>query len=253
MATRKKPVPTPLHLLQQLSHSLLEHLEQACSQALVDAEKLLAKLEKQRSKAQDKLHKAGARLEAAAAEGKAKAQTRARASIVEIEELLDTLKQRQAETRDYIAGLKADAEQSLHLAQGVGKVKEAVGALLARREVEGTKVATASKPRSPQTAVPAAAAPTVAVKPARARRAPAASKTATQSAPAPAPAPAAAPVAAAPAASKPARKRAPAAAPAAAKPASPRKPATPRAPRKPASAATPASGQAAQKPVPQKK
>ncbi len=249
MATRKKPVPTPLHLLQQLSHSLLEHLEQACSQALVDAEKLLAKLEKQRSKAQDKLHKAGARLEAAAAEGKTKAQIRARAGMVEIEELLDTLKQRQAETRDYIAGLKADAEQSLHLAQGVGKVKEAVGALLARREVEGTQVAAASrKPRAPRAAAPVAAAPTAVVKPARARRAPAASKAATQPAPA-------APVAAAPAAAKPARKRAPAA-PAATKPASPRQPAAPRAPRKPASAATPAApatGQAAQTQAPQKK
>ena len=47
--SKNKPVPTPLHLLQQLSQSLLEHLEQACGQALVDAEKLLAKLEKQRS------------------------------------------------------------------------------------------------------------------------------------------------------------------------------------------------------------
>ena len=129
MAIRKKPVITPLHLLQQLSHSLLEHLEQACSQALVDAEKLLAKLEKQRGKAQDKLHKAGARLEEAAAAGKAKAQAKARASIAELEELLDTLKERQTETRDYILQLKADAEQSLHLAQGVGKVREAVAFL----------------------------------------------------------------------------------------------------------------------------
>lgn len=45
MSATKKPVNTPLHLLQQLSSSLLEHLEDACSQALADAEKLLAKLE----------------------------------------------------------------------------------------------------------------------------------------------------------------------------------------------------------------
>ena len=45
MSANKKPVNTPLHLLQQLSGSLLEHLENACSQALADAEKLLAKLE----------------------------------------------------------------------------------------------------------------------------------------------------------------------------------------------------------------
>ena len=80
-ASKNPPVTTPLHLLQQLSQSLLEHLEEACSQALVDAEKLLAKLEKQRSKAQDKLHKASARLEEAAAAGKSKAQAKARTSI----------------------------------------------------------------------------------------------------------------------------------------------------------------------------
>ena len=42
MSAKQKPVNTPLHLLQQLSGSLLEHLETACSEALADAEKLLA-------------------------------------------------------------------------------------------------------------------------------------------------------------------------------------------------------------------
>ena len=56
MSAKKNPVSTPLHLLQHLSHSLLEHLENACSEALVDAEKMLAKLEKQRGKGQDLLH-----------------------------------------------------------------------------------------------------------------------------------------------------------------------------------------------------
>jgi ElaB/YqjD/DUF883 family membrane-anchored ribosome-binding protein len=63
MSATKKPVNTPLHLLQQLSGSLLEHLENACSQALADAEKLLAKLEKQRGKAQEKLHKSRTKLQ----------------------------------------------------------------------------------------------------------------------------------------------------------------------------------------------
>ncbi|MBV2131825.1 AlgP family protein [Pseudomonas sp. MAP12] len=228
MAIRKKPVITPLHLLQQLSHSLLEHLEQACSQALVDAEKLLAKLEKQRGKAQDKLHKTSARLEEAAAAGKAKAQAKARASIAELEELLDTLKQRQAETRDYILQLKTDAEQSLHLAQGVGKVREAVGQLLSRREAAAANPPAAAKPRAPRRpAAPTAAATTPPVKPTRSRRpSPAQAAAASTASPA-----AAAP---APAAAKPARKRAAASSPAAAKPAS--KPTTPRAPRKPAAA-----------------
>ena len=71
---KKKPVTTPLHLLQQLSHSLLEHLEKACSQALVEAEELLTKLEKQRGKAQEKLHDTRSKLQDAAKAGKAKAQ-----------------------------------------------------------------------------------------------------------------------------------------------------------------------------------
>ena len=35
MSAKKKSVTTPLHLLHQLSASLLEHLENACSQAPV--------------------------------------------------------------------------------------------------------------------------------------------------------------------------------------------------------------------------
>ncbi len=88
---------------------------------MVEAEKLLAKLEKQRGKVQDKLHKANQKLQDAAQAGKLKAQARARESIAELEKLLDTLKARQTETRDYIGRLKLDIEQSLHLAQGVGK------------------------------------------------------------------------------------------------------------------------------------
>ncbi|MEG1078958.1 MAG: AlgP family protein, partial [Pseudomonas sp.] len=125
MSANKKPVSTPLHLLQQLSGSLLDHLENACSQALADAEKLLAKLEKQRGKAQEKLHKSRLKLQDAAKSGKAKAQAKAKSAAGELEELLDSLKERQSQTRTYILQLKRDAQESLKLAQGVGKVKEA--------------------------------------------------------------------------------------------------------------------------------
>nr|WP_279538612.1 AlgP family protein [Pseudomonas brassicae] len=125
MSASKKPVSTPLHLLQQLSGSLLEHLESACSQALADAEKLLAKLEKQRGKAQEKLHKSRLKLQDAAAAGKAKAQGKAKGAVGELETLLDSLKDRQSQTRLYIVQLKRDAQDSLKLAQGVGKVREA--------------------------------------------------------------------------------------------------------------------------------
>ena len=174
MAARKKnTVDTPLHLLQQLSGSLLDHLEEACAQAHVDAEKLLAKLEKQRGKAQEKLHESRLQLEEAAANGKVKLQAKARKHIDELEELLDTLKQRQTETRSYIAQLKADAETSLTLAQGIGKVKAAVGQALAQREgAPADKPVAAARTRSTTTA-PAAKKP-AAAKPAAAK--PAAAK-----------------------------------------------------------------------------
>ena len=111
MSANKKSVNTPLHLLQQLSGSLLEHLESACSQALADAEKLLAKLEKQRGKAQEKLHKAREKLQEAAHAGKSKAQAKAKSSVKEPEQLLDSLKDRQTETRAYIQQLKRDARE----------------------------------------------------------------------------------------------------------------------------------------------
>ena len=154
MSSKKKPVTTPLHLLQQLSHSLLEHLQDACSAAQADAEKLLAKLEKQRGKAQDKLHDARGKLEAAAAAGKQKAQSKARAAIDELETLLESLQQRQADTRHYILQLKRDAEDSLKLAQGVGKVRDAAAKALGAREVAARQVsASAANPAAkPKTA-----------------------------------------------------------------------------------------------------
>ena len=145
MSATKKPVNTPLHLLQQLSSSLLEHLEDACSQALADAEKLLAKLEKQRGKAQEKLHKSRTKLQNAATAGKAKAQAKAKDAVAELEALLDALKDRQTETRTYILNLKRDAQESLKLAQGVGRVKEAVGKALSDRAAKAKTTKPAAK------------------------------------------------------------------------------------------------------------
>ncbi|WP_010445603.1 AlgP family protein, partial [Pseudomonas asplenii] len=168
MSATKKPVNTPLHLLQQLSGSLLEHLENACSQALADAEKLLAKLEKQRGKAQEKLHKSRTKLQDAATAGKAKAQAKAKAAVGELEELLDKLKTSQSETRAYILQLKRDAQESLKLAQGVGRVKEAVSKALSTREAKpATPAKVAAKPAAKPAAKAAAAKP--AAKPATAK------------------------------------------------------------------------------------
>ena len=217
MSAKKNPVSTPLHLLQHLSHSLLEHLENACSEALVDAEKMLAKLEKQRGKGQDLLHKARTKLQDAAVAGKAKAQAKAKDAIEELESLLDGLQERQAETRTYIAQLKRDAQESLKLAQGVGKVKDAAAKALDLRTAKpAAKVAVK---KAPVAKVPAAKAPAVK---AAAAKAPAAKPAARK--PAAKPAAAKAPVAAKPAAVKPAAKavaRKPAAKPAVKAPAKP--------------------------------
>ncbi|WP_309676537.1 AlgP family protein, partial [Pseudomonas sp.] len=162
MSATKKPVNTPLHLLQQLSSSLLDHLESACSQALADAEKLLAKLEKQRGKAQEKLHKSRTKLQDAAAAGKAKAQTKAKGAVKELEDLLDALKDRQSETRSYILQLKRDAQESLKLAQGVGRVQEAVGKALSLRSAKPAAAPAkkaAAKPAAAKAPVKPAAAP----------------------------------------------------------------------------------------------
>jgi hypothetical protein len=69
------------------------------------------------------LHKSRTKLQDAASAGKAKAQAKAKDAVKELEELLDALKDRQSDTRGYICQLKRDAQESLKLAQGVGRVQ----------------------------------------------------------------------------------------------------------------------------------
>lgn len=159
MSAKKKPVSTPLHLLQQLTASLLDHFELACAQALADAEKVLAKLEKQRVKVQEKRHKQHERVESAAADGKRKAQARAHANVEALDAALNELQGRQAETRQYIGELKNDIQASLALVQGVSKVREAASKALESRPSkppvdQGASMASASpvSPAEKQTA-----------------------------------------------------------------------------------------------------
>ncbi|MGK9065943.1 AlgP family protein [Stutzerimonas chloritidismutans] len=134
MPAKKQSVDTPLHLLQQLSRSLVEHLQKACGSAQREAEVLLAKLEKQRGKTQEKLVKARAKLDDAGSAGKAKAQTRARSRISELDDMLALLQSRQSETLNYLAELKRDAEQALKLAEGVTQVQQAAAKALEARK-----------------------------------------------------------------------------------------------------------------------
>lgn len=135
MAAKRKTVPTPLHLLEELSDSLLAHLEQACIQAQADTEKLLLKLDKQRGKALEKLENARQGFDEAVAAGKASAQRKAHARIEKFESVLAVLQESDQETRAYLAQLKADIQSSLRLArQYVGKAGEAAAKSLAARE-----------------------------------------------------------------------------------------------------------------------
>jgi len=235
MPAKKKSVTTPLHLLEQLSRSLVEHLQKACDEAQKEPELLLAKLEKQRGKTQEKLVKARAKLDEAGNAGKTKAQAKARSKLAELDDMLALLQARQSETLTYLAELKRDAEKSLTLAQGVTKVGQAAAQALAARDKASAPSAKTPARSSARTARPAAkAAP---AKPAAApASAPAATRTRKPAA-APKPAAAAQPVEGkstatrAPAARPAASRAKPAASkPAAARPAAAKKPAT----RKPA-------------------
>lgn len=228
MPAKNKSVTTPLHLLEQLSYSLVEHLQKACEDAQKEPELLLAKLEKQRTKTQEKLVKARAKLDEAGAAGKAKAQAKARSKLAELDDMLALLQARQSETLSYLAELKRDAEKSLTLAQGVTKVGQAAAQAVAARDKASVPTSKAPARRSARatksgtTASSGPAATTRAVKPAAAPQAatvpPAADKPAASKKPAAS------------------RSRAPAAAKSTpAKPAAVKKPA----PRKPA--ATPAA------------
>lgn len=148
MPAKKTSVTTPLHLLQQLSQSLVSHLQKACNEAQKDAEMLLAKLEKQRGRTQEKIIKSRAKLDDAGAAGKSKAQTKARAKLAELDDMLAVLQARQSDTLSYLAELKRDAEQSLKLAQGITQVENAAAQALASRGKPAEGKAAPRKPAS---------------------------------------------------------------------------------------------------------
>src|SRR5690606_14356547 len=127
MPAKKKTVSSPLHLLQQLSRSLVEHLEKACADAQKEAHGLLAKLEKQRGKTRAKLVRARAKLDEAGAAGKSKTQGKARARIDDLEDAVALHDVRLLETLADLADLERDTQLSQKLAEGNRRVEEAGG------------------------------------------------------------------------------------------------------------------------------
>lgn len=272
MPAKKTSVSSPLQLLQQLSLSLVDHLEKACRQAQSDAEATLAKLEKQRAKAEDKLRKAYAKREEAGAAAKPKAQAKAQASVDELEGVLTALHARREETVSYIATLRRDSDRAMSLASGITQVAEAAGkagtddrgSVAATRKPAPSARKNTGKPAVAKVAKPAAVAgnrpatadastakkPSPGVKPAAQSKAPAASKPVGKTPAAPRPAgkraatdAPAKPVGKAPAKPAPvvATTKAPATRPATKQPATPKTGQPGKAPRKPA--ASKANGQ----------
>ncbi|MFC3607637.1 AlgP family protein [Stutzerimonas tarimensis] len=133
MAKRQK-LSTPLQLLEKLSGDLLTYFDKACSQSLKDAEKLSARLEKERGRIQGKLLKAHDKRKSALDEGKPKALKRAERKLGELEELFALVQARQHSLLAYLGELKGDIERSRALADGIRAVERA--AAEGRRELD---------------------------------------------------------------------------------------------------------------------
>ena len=134
MASRKKTGSTPLQLLEELTTLLMEHFEQACGRALADAEKMLSRLEKKRTKLETKLGKKRSRLDNTPV-GKRKKQAKLRATIKALQAKVFEVQGRTEHTRQYIHDFKHDVQMSLALLQGVGQVREEASKMLRRREL----------------------------------------------------------------------------------------------------------------------
>ena len=126
-------VGTPLRLLQAMSHSLLEHLELACGESLLTAEKQLRKLEKQQVKLQLKLDECQQALDAAIAAGKMKAREKRTHELAELQVLLGRLQDDHRQLLEYVEGLRREIAQTLELGQDIVRVADTAGGLLRQR------------------------------------------------------------------------------------------------------------------------
>lgn len=142
MSSTKKTVRTPLHLLHDLSDTLVNQLQIACIEAQQEAEKALTKLEKQRVKIQEKLIKAEEKLGKANEANKAKAKAKAQKAIIELKDSHNKLQNQQQKLFTYLNTLKKDSTKSLELAKGITRVKERVSTLLNPPAAKATSTAT---------------------------------------------------------------------------------------------------------------
>lgn len=167
----EKSLSSPLALLEELSHSLIAHLERACGEALLNSEKQLRKLDREQEKLQARIDKRLAKLEAAiSAGGKAKARSKLTTEIAEMEKLLAELQQDRVALLGYIEQLRSEITRTLELGIGISDVGRAAGAA----QKPAARVAQSKAPKLPEPVASAPAAPTaepaVAQQPAPRRR-----------------------------------------------------------------------------------
>ena len=167
-------VGSPLALLQELSDSLLDHLEQACGEVLFNAEKQLRKLDRQLEKLQARIDRRLLQVEEAIAEGRLKARSKLTTEIAGMQELLAELQQDRVALQGYIERLRDEIARTLELSAGIGAVARAAAVALQ------AKPARSRKARQPAAGLPepvptpeSAPEPPPAAKPARRRRSPA--------------------------------------------------------------------------------
>lgn len=158
MKSSKKSVRTPLHLLHELSNSLITNLEQACISAQIEAEKALLKLDKRTKKILEKHLKAKEKLKCAVQANKTKSIKKAQNAIVELEASHIKLLQYQEDLQAYINQLKQDTTKSLDLAKPIKNVIVKTAALIDKNIVAPTsttrKITTARKVATQKTPSP---------------------------------------------------------------------------------------------------
>lgn len=131
-----KLLATPLHLLDELSLSLVTRLENACCSAIAEAESVVGKQDKACVQTQKKLLRARLNLQAAVMAGKTRGQSRTRQRVAELEEKLFSLKEQRAKALQHLAELRRDTEQSMDMADGVRQVREAARQAVRKRKVQ---------------------------------------------------------------------------------------------------------------------
>lgn len=134
-----KPIPTPLHLLHNLTRTLNEELHSACERAEQEALKALDKLDRQQAKLRDKLSEAEQRLAQKRQEqaGK-KSLARTTDKIAELRLALKELQGARKDAQAYVRQLRSDTRETLRLAKGLQRLEQQVGEAIERRDNPST-------------------------------------------------------------------------------------------------------------------